>query len=101
MFERRKIDTCSSHDREESSQERGVGGAGLLWSVARQRKFHQKKIPKKNFPNFYVIFFFKFFMANIVSRPLWSMPAKKKIGGLGPLVWEEIENEQTVHRGLA
>jgi hypothetical protein len=22
-------------------------------------------------------------------------------GGLGPLVWEEIENEQTVHKGLA
>jgi hypothetical protein len=23
------------------------------------------------------------------------------LGGLGPLVWEEIENEQTVHKGLA
>jgi hypothetical protein len=23
------------------------------------------------------------------------------LGGLGPLVWEEIENVQTVHRGLA
>jgi hypothetical protein len=25
----------------------------------------------------------------------------RKFGGLGPLVWEEIENEQTVHKGLA
>jgi hypothetical protein len=27
--------------------------------------------------------------------------ACENLGGLGPLVWEEIENEQTVHRGLA
>jgi hypothetical protein len=26
--------------------------------------------------------------------------ACKNLGGLGPLVWEEIENEQTVHKGL-
>jgi hypothetical protein len=27
--------------------------------------------------------------------------ACENLGGLGPLVWEEIENEQTVHKGLA
>jgi hypothetical protein len=27
--------------------------------------------------------------------------ACENLGGLGPLVWEEIENVQTVHRGLA
>jgi hypothetical protein len=27
--------------------------------------------------------------------------ACENLGGLGPLVWEEIENGQTVHKGLA
>jgi hypothetical protein len=27
--------------------------------------------------------------------------ACENLGGLGPLVWEKIENEQTVHKGLA
>jgi hypothetical protein len=39
-----------------------------------------------------VNYFFKFFWAIVVPRNL---------GGLGPLVWEEIENGHTVHKGLA
>jgi hypothetical protein len=34
----------------------------------------------------------------MVPRPIWSMPV---FGGLDPLVWEEIENGQTVHKVLA
>jgi hypothetical protein len=41
-----------------------------------------EKFAKKNSPNFF----------SMVLRPIW---------GLCPLVWEEIENGQTVHKGLA
>jgi hypothetical protein len=55
--------------------------------------FNFKKICWK----FSVKICFNFFLAIIVSRLIWSMLAKIW-GGLGPLVWEEIENEQTVHK---
>jgi hypothetical protein len=70
-------------------------------------RFHKKNLEKnrkKNFTIFFLIFrkmfFFKFYLAITVPHQIWSMPAKIW-GGLGPLVWEEIENEQTVHKGLA
>jgi hypothetical protein len=40
-----------------------------------------------------------YFFAIMVSRIIWSMPAKIFWGG--PLVWEEIEKGQTVHKSLA
>jgi hypothetical protein len=55
-------------------------------------KNFEKKIGK-----FSVKYFFNFFLAIVVLQPILGMPAKT-LGGLGPLVWEEIENGQTVHK---
>jgi hypothetical protein len=46
------------------------------------------------------IFFFQTFLGYHGSTSNLEH-ACENLGGLGPLVWEEIENEQTVHKGLA
>jgi hypothetical protein len=55
------------------------------------KKVLKKKILEKCFPNY------------LCLRPSTSNleSACKKFGGLGPLVWEEIDTEQTVVKGLA
>jgi hypothetical protein len=63
---------------------------GKIWPA----KNWLKKISNKKFQKKFREFFWNFFLAIMVPRPIWSMPAKK-IWVLGPLVWEEIENEQT------
>jgi hypothetical protein len=64
-------------------------------------KFDQKKFDQKKFKKNFREFFFQFFFAIMVPRPIWSMPAM--YGGARPdsLGGEEIENGQTVHKGLA
>jgi hypothetical protein len=65
-------------------------------------KNRKKKFTKKNFTKFFVNnFFSKLFLAILVPQPIWDMPAKFWGSRPGPLVWEEIENAQTVHKGLA
>jgi hypothetical protein len=60
-----------------------------------------KKISQKNFTKFFVNnFFFKHFFGYSGSTANLGY-ACKNLGGLGPLVWEEIEFAQTVHKGLA
>jgi hypothetical protein len=63
------------------------------------KKFDQKKIQKKIQNIFREILFLIFFGYHGSTFNLED--ACENLGGLGPLVWEEIENEQTVHRGLA
>jgi hypothetical protein len=67
-------------------------------------KFDQKnltkKISKQNFQKiFREILFFNFFGYHGSTSNLDH--DCENLGGLGPLVWEEIENGQTVHKGLA
>jgi hypothetical protein len=62
-------------------------------------KFEQKKFQKKNQKIFREIFFSNFFWLSRFHIQFGA--CLRKFGGLGPLVWEEIENVQTVHRGLA
>jgi hypothetical protein len=60
-----------------------------------KKKFHKKKIYKIFREFFFQIFFgYHGFTSNLEH-------ACENLGGLGPRVWEEIENEQTVHKGLA
>jgi hypothetical protein len=55
----------------------------------------KKSSQKKNPWNFFQIFVdYPGFTANLGY-------ACENFGSLGPLVWEEIENAQTVHKGLA
>jgi hypothetical protein len=58
-------------------------------------KFDKKKIQK----NFREILFLIFFGYHGSTFNLEY--ACENLGGLGPLVWEEIENVLTVHKGLA
>jgi hypothetical protein len=58
-----------------------------------------KKNFKKNQKIFREIFFSIFFWLSRFHIQFGA--CLRKFGGLGPLVWEEIENEQTVHKGLA
>jgi hypothetical protein len=51
---------------------------------------------KKKFCKFFVKGFFDIFLANSRPQPIWGQPAKIWVF-LGPLVWEEIDTEQTVH----
>jgi hypothetical protein len=56
-----------------------------------------KKNFKKNFRKFFVNFFSQFFLGYHGST--FNLEhACKNLGGLGPLVWEEMENTQTVHK---
>jgi hypothetical protein len=56
------------------------------------KKKSEKKF-QKNFREFFFQFFFGYhgFTSNLEQ-------ACEYLGGLGPLVWEEIENGQTVHK---
>jgi Kef-type K+ transport system membrane component KefB len=67
-------------------------------------KFDKKKLTKKKFEKkirkFSVKFFFKIFFGYHGSTSNLEHGCEH-FWGLGPLVWEEIENEQTVHKGLA
>jgi hypothetical protein len=65
----------------------------------RQKKIKQKKIYKKFFYKIFREFFFQIFFGYHGSTSNLEH-ACENLGGLGPLVWEEIENEQTVHKGL-
>jgi hypothetical protein len=64
-----------------------------------KKKF--KKNSKKN-SKISVNFFFQMFCAYGLPRPIWSLPANIFFlgGGLGLLVWEEIDTEQTIVKGL-
>jgi hypothetical protein len=70
----------------------------------RQKKFNQKKFDQKKFQKkirkFSVKIFFQLFFPYHGSTSNLEH-ACENLGELGPLVWEEIENVQTVHRGLA
>jgi hypothetical protein len=57
----------------------------------------KKKIAKKNFRKFSVKFFFLIFFGYPGSTANLGY-ACEHLGGLGTLVWEEIENAQTVHK---
>jgi hypothetical protein len=67
--------------------------------------FFTKQFPQQIFKKFKkkILFFLgkikKLFCLNSYACNRGS--ACEKCGGLGPLVWEEIENAQTVHKGLA
>jgi hypothetical protein len=63
------------------------------------KKILPKKILQKKFQTIFREFFFQFFLAILVPQLIWD--SLRKFGGLGTLVWEEIENAQTVHKGLA
>jgi hypothetical protein len=60
----------------------------------------QKNLTKKKFKIIFREMFLNFFLC---LRPSTSNleSACKNLGGLGPLVWEEIDTAQTVHKGLA
>jgi hypothetical protein len=62
-------------------------------------KFDKKKF-KKIFKKIFREFFFQIFLGYRCSAANLGY-ACKKFGGLGLLVWEEIETAQTVHKGLA
>jgi hypothetical protein len=64
-------------------------------------KYLLKKSPKKNSLNFSWIFFSIFFLPIVAGFTANLGCAFDKFWGLGPLVWEEIENGQTVVKGLA
>jgi hypothetical protein len=49
--------------------------------------FTEKNIQKRNSEIFREILF-QIFLAIVVPQPIWGMP--ENLGGLGPLVWEEI-----------
>jgi hypothetical protein len=65
----------------------------------RQKIFNQKIFHKKIQKIFREFFFQIFFGYHGSTSNLEH--ACENLGSLGPLVWEEIENEQTVHKGLA
>jgi hypothetical protein len=65
-----------------------------------QKKISQKKFHKKKFHKVSVTFFVHIFFGYHGSTSNLEH-ASENLGGLGPLVWEEIENKQTVHKGLA
>jgi hypothetical protein len=52
---------------------------------------------KKNFRKISVKFFFLIFLSYHGSTSNLEH-AGENLGGLGPLVWEEIDNAQTVHK---
>jgi hypothetical protein len=70
-----------------------------IWKKIAKKKLNKKKFHKKKFTNFPWFFFHIFFGYHGSTSNLEH--ACKNLGGLDPLVWEEIENEQTVHKGLA
>jgi hypothetical protein len=61
------------------------------------KKKFQKKISQKISENFLWNFCFQIFLGYHGSTSNLEH-ACKNLGGLGPLVWEEIENAQTVHK---
>jgi hypothetical protein len=63
----------------------------LRYAPRFHKKFTKKHLRKKILKNFREIFFFGYrgFTANLGY-------ACKNLGGLGPLVWEEIDPAQTV-----
>jgi hypothetical protein len=63
------------------------------------KKFDQKKFKKKIQKIFREILFSNFFGYHGSTFNLEY--ACENLGGLGQLVWEKIENVQTVHKGLA
>jgi hypothetical protein len=64
------------------------------------KKIAKKKLNKKKINKIFREFFFQIFFSYHGSTSNLEH-ACENLGGLGPLVWEEIENEQTVHKGLA
>jgi hypothetical protein len=66
----------------------------------RQKNLNKKKFHKKNFYKIFREFFFQIFFGYHGSTSNLEH-ACENLGGLGPLVWEEIESVQTVHKGLA
>jgi hypothetical protein len=69
----------------------------LRYAPRFHRKKFEKKIAKKNFRKFSVKFFFLIFFGYPGSTANLGY-ACEHLGGLGTLVWEEIENAQTVHK---
>jgi hypothetical protein len=60
------------------------------------KKNFQKKFPKKYMKVFRDSFFHFFWLSTFRSQ--FGGYDLIYLGGLGPLVWEEIENAQTVHK---
>jgi hypothetical protein len=67
------------------------------WIQKKNSKKIQKKNSKKKSENFPWNFFFQIFLGYHGSTSNLEH-ACEHLGGLGPLVWEEIENVQTVHK---
>jgi hypothetical protein len=59
--------------------------SAISWKNLTKKNLTKKNLTKKKFRKFSVIFFFQFFLAVVVSQPIWGH-ACKIFGGLGPLV---------------